>query len=156
MLVAMRDRLEMMQEVARAKWNAGTEIVDTERERLLLVRLVEEGKKLGLSEVETSTLMKSQFQAAHRVQANFHKRWSILKVDRLGTAEDLKKALATLRPQIERQSVAVLAAYAKAKASLSSVDNLQDRINNIVTGNGIDDVVRASLLTGVRAAIEKK
>ncbi len=155
LLVAMRDRLELMQEVARAKWKSGAGIVDIEREKLLGSRLVEEGKKLGLSEAETSILMQSQFQAAQRVQANFHETWSTLKVDRFGTAEDLKKALATLRPQIERRSVAVLAAYAKAKPSLGSVDNLQGRIAATFIGESIDDEVRAMLLKGLRAAIEK-
>jgi serine protease Do len=156
LLVAMRDRLELMQDVARAKWKSGVAIVDAEREKLLMVRLVEAGKKLGLSEIETSTLMQYQFQAAQRVQANFHKKWSASKVDQLGTAEDLKKALATLRPQVERQSVAVLAAYAKAKVELGRIDDLEKRFRTIVTGNSIDDEIRAVLLKGLWAAIEKK
>ncbi len=156
LLVAMRDRLTLMQDVARAKWNSGAGIVDIEREKLLGKRLVEEGKKLGLSEAETAVLMQSQFHAAQRVQANFRKKWDTSKVEKSGTVEELAKALAMLRPQIERQSIVVLAAYAKAKAPLGSVDNLQGRIAAVVNGNGIDDEVRAMLLKGLRATIEKK
>src|SRR3954451_5733476 len=72
----MRDRLEVMHDVVRWKWGAGSPIEDPAREAALLDDLAERGKVLGLTPGATRAFFAAQIEAAKLVQRDDIRRWT--------------------------------------------------------------------------------
>jgi len=68
LLRLMRDRLTLMHDVARSKWNANRPVSDPERERVLLHEMEEKGQEHELAQQFTRAFFAAQIAAARRVQ----------------------------------------------------------------------------------------
>jgi len=71
LLRLMRQRLALMQEVARCKWNACLPVTDAQRERELLHSVVERGRGKGLDPELVRSFFAAQLEAARLVQQAF-------------------------------------------------------------------------------------
>ena len=76
LLRLMEQRLALMHEVARWKWNAGKPITDPERERESLQSVVERGRGKGLDPDLVRSFFAAQMEAARLVQQADFDRWT--------------------------------------------------------------------------------
>ncbi len=116
LLDAMRQRLKIMHDVARWKWNAAKAIEDTERERQLLQQLERQGRKFNLTPAETRRIMKAQIEAGKRIQRADWNSWRREQHKPFDDVPDLKREL---RPRIDRASEQLLAAFAALREPLA-------------------------------------
>src|SRR5262245_22100050 len=75
----MGQRLALMHDVARWKWNAGQPITDPQRERELLQSVVERGRGKGLDPDQVRSFFAAQMEAARLVQQADFDRWKANK-----------------------------------------------------------------------------
>ena len=71
LLGLIQQRLTLMHEVARWKWNAGQPVRDAEREREVLHSVVEGGRGKGLDPELVRSFFAAQLEAARLVQQAF-------------------------------------------------------------------------------------
>ncbi len=95
------ERLTLMFDVARIKWNRKLPIENLERERELLYRLVQQGTAAGLSEEIVARFFQNQFDAAKDVQQQYFTRWI---QEGMTTFADVPDLDADIRPIIDRLS----------------------------------------------------
>ena len=119
LLRLMRQRLALMHDVARWKWNTDKPITDAQRERELLHSVVERGRGKGLDADLVRSFFAAQMEAARLVQQADFDRWQANKqkpfadttslavlrqrIDHLN--RELTDALAELRPRLSGRSV---------------------------------------------------
>jgi chorismate mutase len=146
LLELMRQRLLLMHDVARWKWNAGKPITDEQRERELLSDLEERGLALGIDRSTTRSFMAAQIEAGKLVQEADFKRWREQGQGQFANVRDLA---IDLRPAIDRLSVELLAHLAQLAPTIDQEDaraTIRDLADQILRGEGIDETVRAAAL----------
>ena len=146
LLELMRERLLVMHDVARWKWNARQPIADPKRERELLDELASRAAEHGLSPDEVRRFMRAQIEAGKLVQQADWQRWEAEGQKDFKDAPDLKTEL---RPKIDRLSEQLLAAFAAVLPQLAEPaarGRISHRAEQILTGEGIDAGVRATAL----------
>jgi chorismate mutase-like protein len=118
LLRLMQQRLTLMHEVARWKWNAGQPITEPQRERELQHSVVERGRGKGLDPELVRPFFAAQLEAARLVQQADFDRWQANKQPFADTTslvalrqriDDLNRelihALAEIRPRLSGRSV---------------------------------------------------
>jgi chorismate mutase len=134
-----RQRLELMHDVARWKWNAGRPITDPKRERELLQGVVERGRDKGLDPDLVRRFFAAQMEAARLVQQADFERW---KANKQGPFPDTR-SLAALRQRIDQLNGELLDALAEVHPRLSgpsAQQALPQRAEEILTGDGLSGV----------------
>jgi chorismate mutase-like protein len=138
----MRDRLNLMHDVAKSKWNTRRPVADPGREQALLREMEERGRAHGLDPAYTRAFFEAQVEAAKRVQEADTRRW---RAEGRGPFEGLPD-LAALRRRIDQQNLDLLAALAAAQPLLRE-GALRTAIprwaGQVIAGDGIDQEVRA-------------
>jgi chorismate mutase-like protein len=109
LLVLMRERLLVMHEVAKWKWNAGKSITDIDRERQLLANLEERGIEIGISRQRTRAFMAGQVEAGKLIQVADFAAWKERGQRMFNYVRDLNTEL---RPVINELSDCMLAQLA--------------------------------------------
>lgn len=146
LLALMRERLLVMHDVARWKWNAKRPIADPEREQALLADLERRGAEYGLAPDDARRFMRAQIEAGKLVQQADWRRWEADESEAFANALDLQTEL---RPKIDRLSEQLLAAYAELRPQLAEFgerERFARRAEQILAGEGIDERVRAKAL----------
>src|SRR5262249_41470274 len=115
LLSLMQQRLTVMHEVARWKWNAGLPITDPPRERELPHSLVERGRGKGLDPELVRSFFAAQLEAARLVQQGDFDRW---KANKQRPFADTK-SLAVLRRRIDHLNRELIDALAELRPWLS-------------------------------------
>jgi chorismate mutase-like protein len=141
----MRDRLDLMHDVARAKWNADRPVGDSERERALLREMEEEGQRNGLEPEFTRAFFAAQIAAARGVQEADLARWRAEGCGSFAGAPDL----AALRRRIDGLNRDLLGALAEARPCLgdaSTRDQLRRWAWEALAGDGITDDARTAAI----------
>lgn len=119
LLRLMGQRLELMHDVARWKWNAGQSITDPQRERELLQSAVERGRDKGLDPELVHSFFAAQMEAARLVQQADFDRWKANQQEKFVDTtsltavrqkiDDLNRqlidALTEIQPQLSSQTV---------------------------------------------------
>ena len=72
---AVDDRLDLMRDVAAAKWMSGAPIQDSVREAAVLQHVAERARMLGLDADATQLFFDTQIRMARDVQRQWHARW---------------------------------------------------------------------------------
>jgi chorismate mutase len=145
LLELMRQRLLLMHDVARWKWNQGAAITDPDRERQLLTALEERGLHYGLSRQQTRAFMSAQIEAGKLVQEADFADWNAKNREKF---EDVRDLGTDLRPRIDELSDQLL----KQLAELPHVDEgparayAEQRAEALLVGDGIDDAVRSAAI----------
>ncbi len=151
LLDLMGQRLLLMHDVARWKWNAGKPITDERRERELLSDLEQRGLALGLDRPTTRAFMAAQIEAGKLMQEADFKRW---REQEQGQFADVRDLAIDLRPAIDRLSAEMLARLAQLAPLIDQDDaraTMRDRADRILQGEGIDETVRAAALRSLVA-----
>lgn len=146
LLELMRERMLVMHDVARWKWNAKQPIADPEREKALLEELERRGANFGLAREEVRSFMRAQIEAGKLIQQSDWRQWEAESRDAFADAPDLQTEL---RPKIDRLSRQLLSAYAEVLPQLaepSARERFERRAERVLVGEGIDERVREQAL----------
>jgi len=144
----MQQRLTLMHEVARWKWNAGQPVRDAEREREVLHSVVEGGRGKGLEPDLVRSFFAAQMEAARLVQQADFDRW---KAKNQKPFADTKN-LAVLRQRIDQLNTELINALAEVRPWLwgqTVQPALPQWAEEILTGNGLASV-RETAITPMR------
>jgi chorismate mutase-like protein len=139
LLRLMQQRLTLMHEVARWKWNAGQPVTDAQRERELLHGVVERGRGKGLDPELVRPFFAAQLEAARLVQQADFERWKANKQQPFADA----KSLAVLRQRIDQLNGELIDALAELRPwlwGLAVQQALPQRAEEILTGNDLAGV----------------
>ena len=143
LLRLMRDRLALMHDVARAKWNANRPVGDPEREEALLREMEEEGREHGLDPQFTRAFFAAQVAAARQVQEADLARWRAQGRGPFADAPDL----AALRQGVDGLNRELLAALAEARPLLGDAgthQHLRRWAREALAEEGLTDEVRSA------------
>lgn len=142
LLDVMRQRLLVMHEVARWKWNEGKPITDREREEQLLANLEQRAVEAGFGGQRIRGFMAAQIEAGKLIQAADFGAWKKQGRGKFVQTRDLHS---DLRPRIDELNDRMLALLVKASTEVDSRDIafVEKRARKILVGEGIDDAVRA-------------
>jgi chorismate mutase len=135
LLRLMGQRLALMHEVARWKWNAGKAITDRQRERDLLQAVVEQGRDRGLDPERVRSFFTAQLEAARSVQQADFRRWKAR-----GQNPVAGKSLSVLRRRIDQLNTELIEALAEVGPWLSEPgvqQALPRRAEAILSGDGL-------------------
>lgn len=139
LLRLMKQRLALMHDVARWKWNAGKPITDPERERELLQSVVECGRGKGLEPDLVRSFFAAQMEAVRLVQqADFDRGNAKEQQPFTGTT-----SLAVLRQRIDHLNRELINALAEVRPWLSGLtvqQALPQRADKILIGNSLAGV----------------
>jgi acetolactate decarboxylase len=139
LLRLMRQRLALMHEVARRKWNKKLPISDPQRECQLLRRVVQRGRGNGLDPERVRSFFAAQLAAARLVQQADFERWQANRQKPFAGT----KTLAVLRQRIDRLNSDLIDALAEVRPWLARRtvrQALPQRAAEILTGNGLAGV----------------
>lgn len=109
LLGLMKERLSLVEGVARAKWNAGSPIADAKREGRLLASRVEDAAALGLDRDLVRAFLEGQLAASKKYQAGLFEKFKKDGVKEFPKVADLRRELRPRIDQIDREMVATLA-----------------------------------------------
>lgn len=115
LLSLMQQRLVLMHDVARWKWNAKQAIADPAREQAFLDSIQAKAKEKGLDPEWVGRFFRGQIEAAKLVQQADFDTWKTEQRDAFDKVPDLQKEL---RPRIDALSQELLDALAAAKPTL--------------------------------------
>jgi chorismate mutase-like protein len=153
LLKLMKQRMLLMHDVARAKWNAKTPLADPDREKAMLRELAAKGRALGLDPTFTSSFFAAQIEASKLMQRDDFRRWEAVKREPFVDAPDLKR---DLRPRIDALNSKLLTALAKARPVLRSAEPIVRRLAvKALEGEGITPEVRDSAVRPLTSAPSK-
>jgi chorismate mutase len=144
LLHLMEQRLALMREVARWKWNAGQPITDPERERELLRSVVERGRSKGLDPELVRSFFAAQMEAARLVQRADFDRWETNEQEPFADTT----SLAVLRQRIDTLNHELIDALDEVRPWLSrptTQQALPRRAEEILTGNGLAGVRQTAI-----------
>jgi chorismate mutase-like protein len=139
LLRLMEQRLALMHDVARWKWNAGKPITDPKRERELLQSVVERGWGKGLDPDLVRSFFAAQMEAARLVQQADFDRWKAKEQKPFADTT----SLAVLRRRIDdlnRELIDALAEVRPWLSGLSVQQALPQRAEEILIGDGLAGV----------------
>lgn len=146
LLILMRERLDVMHDVARYKWAKKAPIEDIGRETASLQSVADRGKGMGLAPEITRAFFEAQIEAAKLVQRADFRRW---KADRRGPTGKPPDLAHALRPRIDALNRDLLATLAKHQAQLrdgNAPAEIRSRAELVLTGEGINSEVRAAAI----------
>jgi chorismate mutase len=154
LLKLMKQRMLLIHDVARAKWNAKTPLADPDREKAMLRELAEKGRALGLDPAFTSSFFAAQVEASELMQRDDFRRWEAERRGPFTEALDLKR---DLRPRIDALNSKLLTTLAKARPVLRSADEpiIRRLAVKALEGEGITPEVRDSAVRPLTSAPSK-
>lgn len=112
LLTLMQQRLALMPDVARWKWNHELPVADPAREQTLLDDLVKRGHSHGLDPAITRAFFAAQIKAARLVQQQHFDRW---KAENHAPFEHVPNLTSEIRPKIDKLNSELLAALAEVQ-----------------------------------------
>jgi chorismate mutase-like protein len=150
LLRLMKQRLTLMHEVARWKWNAGQPITDPEREGQFLLSVIERGRGKRLDAAVVCRFFTAQMEAARLAKQADFDRWKANQQEPFADT----KSLAVLRQRIDHLNGELIDALAELRSWLSGQavqQALPQRAEKILTGNDLADV-RETAIAPLRQA----
>ncbi|WP_409567868.1 gamma subclass chorismate mutase AroQ [Rugamonas sp. DEMB1] len=115
-MALMDERLALMPDVARYKWNSQAAIEDLPRERLIIAALARQAAEAGVPAAWAESFFEAQIEAAKTVQRDLFERWRQQKAGRFEQVPDLAREL---RPRLDALTPLLLKALTQNWAALS-------------------------------------
>jgi chorismate mutase len=112
----IEQRLGLMTEVARAKWNSGSAIEDPVREQQLLADVGARAQSLGIPPEWAQHFFRLQIEAAKEVQYCLFAQWEAAGQKPFLQTQDLRTEI---RPELDRLTVQLLQELARQWPELS-------------------------------------
>jgi cyclohexadienyl dehydratase len=151
---AIEDRLDIMRDVAAAKWISGAAILDPAREQAVLQQVATRAVTLGLDGATTQAFFAEQMRLARIVQQQWHEQW---RAAGHCAPCDEPARLQAVRARIDvtnEQELALLALLAPMRAAVAT--SLQKQIAVATVQRGVTPSDAAALasaaVTVTRAA----
>jgi chorismate mutase len=141
LLDLMNERLKLMRNVAKAKWNTHAKIEDPAREAALLKEMASAGREHGLDPALSTAFFAAQIDAAKLLQTDAFKEWTTAGQGPLLDAPDLKR---DVRPKIDALGPKLLAALAAYRAERPSADVVRKLAADRLDAPGVTFPVRAA------------
>jgi chorismate mutase len=142
LLVLMNERLALMHDIARWKWNHGHPITDPVREQHLFENLEKQGQAHGLSPDETKAFFQAQVHAGKLIQQRWVDEW---KAAQQPPFENVPELATVLRPRIDELNTSLMTVLAKLQPQLATSEAqtaIRRRSAVLLIGLKIDDDVR--------------
>lgn len=150
LLDLINQRLAIMFDVARTKWNTKAPVEDLARERALLAGVAEEGRGFGLDPADTTRFFAAQIEASKIIQRSCFREW---EAEQRGPFPDAPDLIRELRPKITAVGRDLLIALAAFRTSGGiPPEELQKLAVVKLIGNGITDEVREAAIKPLEAA----
>lgn len=149
LLTKINERLQLMEAVARVKYQKKLPIADAAREEEMLERLAVKAKDVSFDPQSARWFFAAQIQAAKMVQEHHVQRWSAQAEPDPGNAEDL----AVLRDRIDRLNDELIAALVEFRKHSFKRAQIEERAQRLIQGPGIDSTVR---ITAIRPLLERE
>jgi len=111
----MTERLVIMEQIARYKWNAGVPVEDPDREAAILQKTLAMAVGGGLNPESATRVVRAQIEAAKIVQHTLFDQWRKTGAGKFAEAPSLTE---TLRPEVSRLSRELIAALVAAQHDL--------------------------------------
>lgn len=141
----MAVRLEIARDVAWAKAQSGTPVLDLERERMVLAALVNQGEAAGLSRERVERFFSAQIAASREVQTELLAAWAAGREERPKTPPlDLRTRI---RPRLDAVSAELIGLLARVPDGLG--DNQRAGIDHVLRMRGFSSTVRALAVEGL-------
>jgi cyclohexadienyl dehydratase len=140
------ERLSLMPAVAAWKWQNGSPITDSQRERVVAERAAELGRSMGLDGESVRALIELQIAVARDVQSNLHGRWRDRGYD-FGT--DIPSLEGTIRPRLDQLTPQILRALHLAVPALQQPEfasRLPALTQEFLLGDGWTPAARAQVV----------
>ena len=114
---AMADRLALIPDVARHKWNTGTAIADPAREQVLIEAAVVKGRQFGIPDKVTRAALEAQIIASKQMQQELIDAWQAAGE---GTFASVPDFLGETRPKIEEATNRLIREFGAAQHMLDT------------------------------------
>jgi chorismate mutase len=111
------DRLVVVEQVARYKWNAHLAVLDETRESALRERTLDQAREIGIPPARARAIVDAQLAASRALQAASFRRWQQEAKAPFSTVLDLATEL---RPELDRLTYALLVAARDAEPALGT------------------------------------
>ena len=147
LVALMRQRLDLMVEVARSKWNTGSSVEDLAREKSLAEDVARIAPGYGLDPQLAATFFRAQIEAAKLVESALIARWTLAHTAAFAEAPDQRTVI---RPKIDRLTEELLAALAAVAPALKRND--ADRI--VAAARSPDDVMALAMTRASQPLLE--
>lgn len=102
LLALMDERLKLMPDVARHKWNTQSPIEDLPREKIIIDALVKDADQIGVPAAWAEAFFRAQIEAAKTVQRGLFERW---REEKAGRFEGVPDLALELRPRLDGLTV---------------------------------------------------
>ncbi len=145
LLSLFKQRLDVINDVARWKWNNTYPIEDPAREKAMFEEIGKQAESLGLNPEQAKDIFLAQVNAEKLLQILNFEKWVEEDADLVDEAPDLT----VLNPKIDALNAQILAKLADILPQISQdqfSDMLKAKADAIVTGNLIDDSVRDAVI----------
>ncbi|MBB5018767.1 chorismate mutase-like protein [Chitinivorax tropicus] len=116
LLALMNERLKLMPDVARYKWNEQSAIEDLAREKTILADLVKQAEAAKVSPSLATAFFKAQIEAAKMVQHQLTDSWRQQQASRFEDIPDLKTEI---RPRLDALTSQLIDALARNQTTLA-------------------------------------
>ena len=116
LLDLVAERLSLMTDVAKTKWNSGSEIEDPIREQQLLNDVGVKAQPLGVPTEWAQHFFRFQIEAAKQVQYCLFAQWATQHQGSFSEVQDLRTGI---RPKLDRLTAELLQELAKQWPELS-------------------------------------
>ncbi len=116
------ERLSLMTDVAKTKWNSGSEIEDPVREQQLLSDVGVKAQKIGVPTEWAQHFFRFQIEAAKQVQYCLFAQWTIQHQGSFSEVQDLRTVI---RPKLDQLTAELLQELAKQWPALSKLGQSQ-------------------------------
>lgn len=143
LLTAMNKRLELMEPIAQAKWNAGLDIYDAERERLFLNSISDKAEAVGVSPAFARLFFQAQIDAGKMIQQDLFAKWTEADQGRFPGAADLENEL---RPEIDAASQELLVQLAQFERDPSAHEQITAQADKLIAFPLITPAIRQTAL----------
>jgi chorismate mutase len=120
----VEQRLSLMPEVARAKWNSGSAIEDPTREQQLLADVALKAPAVGISADWAQHFFRFQIEAAKQVQYCLFAQWT---AERQGSFAQVADLRTEIRPKLDLLTTELLQELARQWPELSKRTLLEQK-----------------------------
>jgi chorismate mutase-like protein len=146
LLRLMVERLALMREVARWKWNARRPVADPAREKALLDDLAAQARKHHLDESNVRSFFAAQMKAARLVQERYFQEWREQGLDHFNGVADLKTSLRPRINEASRSLLSALAAVEPLRKDAKFAEYLEQASRRVFRSASLDEEVRRTAL----------
>jgi chorismate mutase len=141
LFTVMKERFDLLEQVAEYKWNNKVPIEDLPREKQLLEEVAGDAGKYNLDKAFLLSFLQAQMNAAKQIQKNHFDKWKAAGLHGFDETKDLVK---DLRPKLDKLRTPMLIELAKVRKMAEDKDSAEliaSKAKEILTSSVIDENV---------------